>query len=234
MSAIFLVVIFLLVFFIALNAAAGANPASLSKIIRYGGIAVAGIVGLGLVVTGNLGIAMQVFFAVLILNRLVSHFLGGRRGRFASAKSSGQSSDVRTAYFLMHLDHDSGAIEGEVLAGRFAGQSLRDLSANDRHFLREEVAADPDSLRLFDAYLERMHGADGKEEGARTSGAGFAARGPMTRERAYGVLGLRTGSTSGEIKQAHRELMIKLHPDRGGSTQLAAEVNAAKDFLLGS
>ena len=76
----------------------------------------------------------------------------------------------------------------------------------------------------------RTHGL-GSDPGSGRSGA--ARSGPMSREEAYAVLGLRPGASGLDIKEAHRRLMRGAHPDAGGSDWLAARINQARDILLG-
>ena len=54
----------------------------------------------------------------------------------------------------------------------------------------------------------------------------------MSAEEAMEVLGLKPGHTKDDVIQAHRRMMQKVHPDRGGSDYLASQINKAKDTLL--
>jgi curved DNA-binding protein CbpA len=55
----------------------------------------------------------------------------------------------------------------------------------------------------------------------------------MTREEAYRILGLESDADAAEIKAAHHRLMLKFHPDQGGSAWFAARINEARDLLMG-
>ena len=55
----------------------------------------------------------------------------------------------------------------------------------------------------------------------------------MDEHTALDILGLPPGASEAEIKAAHRALMARCHPDHGGSAYLAAQLNLARDYLLG-
>lgn len=156
------------------------------------------------------------------------------RSRTAAAGpgKSGQSSTIRTQYLAMELDHDTGNIDGVVLLGTFKGAQLSELSINDLKSLREECGADADSRQILDAYLDRNHEdwRDGTQ--SRNDSEIAVDEASMTRELALEILGLEGDPSIEDVSKAHRALMQRMHPDRGGSDYLAKKINQAKDFLL--
>ena len=211
-----------------------ADTRALVRAIRYliGGVLV--VVGIGLSFAERLGIGVLLISAglsIVVTGRLGPLDLGGH-GR----RSPGSTSSVRSRFFEMSLDHDSGAMHGKVVAGRLAGKQLDELDDQALLELAGEIGGDQESVALFEAYLDRrMPGWRDHVEGDGAAGAGGAANsGAMTDEEAYQILGLAPGAGDREIRAAHRRLMMRMHPDQGGSTFLAAKINQAKDRLLGN
>lgn len=148
--------------------------------------------------------------------------------------SNSQTSNVSSATIAMQLDHDTGAIEGSVTAGPYAGRRLADLSRSDAEALfRLCLQSDPDGARLLEAYFDRRF--PGWRDAAQANGdrsANSLRTATMSEDEAYEVLGLQKGASTEDISRAHRNLMKKIHPDQGGTTSLAARVNEAKDILI--
>lgn len=208
-----------------------ANPQALARQLRIGA-GVAALAGAGILVFRGL-VGYAVSLATLGSWLIWGH--GGIPGFPGSAqKSAQQTSAVTTEHLEVTLDHDTGDIRGRVLKGFFAGRKLEDLKPVElAHLWQDCRFADPQSAQIIEAYLDRIH-QSWREDMARAEGEHSAGseRG-MTREQALEILGLSSGATDDDIRRAHRELMMKLHPDHGGSTYLAAKINEAKDVLLG-
>jgi len=150
-------------------------------------------------------------------------------GGFSSPGSGGQRTEVRTAFLQAWIDHGTGDVGGTVLSGRFSGRTLDGLSDAELLDLHLDCSGDADSLRILEPYLDRRLGADWRN--ARQPPRG--PRSDMTRVEALAVLGLAEGASEDDIKAAHRRLIQRMHPDVGGSADLAARINRAKDVLLG-
>ena len=134
----------------------------------------------------------------------------------------------------MVLDHDSGSMEGRCLIGRFAGRELSALNESELLQLLDELRADDSQgAVLIEAYLDRRMRRLARSEYSKSPKSEVWYQGAtMTANEAYDVLGLKPGAREEHIRAAHRRLMMKFHPDQGGSTYLAARINEAKEVLL--
>lgn len=210
-----------------------ANPAKLAKGLRAG----AGAAALA-------GAAVLVFRGLssyaLPLAALGSWLLWGQGGGSwtglpgGGQRSQGQTSRITTDHLEMELDHDTGAMSGRVIKGLFAGRRIDTLAPAEMALLWQDCRfSDPKSAQIVEAYLDRTHPTwrEDMERGEKEMSGGPDGR--MGLDEAFEILGLKAGASEEEVRRAHRELMLKLHPDRGGSSYLAAKINEAKEVILG-
>lgn len=208
------------------------NPATLARAIRIAGATLAVGLGVFFAIQGRAAFATAAFFFAFSL--LFGRRFGLPMGSFGSVPSGGQKSQVRSAALEMQLDHDTGDIAGRILVGNFEGQELDDLDESDLQIFATEIVNDEESVALLEAYLDRRfpgwrEDLDG-DDAARQSSP--PQSGTMTDDEAYQILGVAPGASDSDIVAAYRRLMGKVHPDRGGSSFLAAKINEAKDQLL--
>jgi hypothetical protein len=172
-----------------------------------------------------------------VLQRLLRSLgLPGATGAFGGGAAPAGGSSIRTRFLAMRLDHATGAMTGEVLEGPFTGRRLQDLGLDELlRMLELYREADAQSASVLEAYLDRERGADWRGRDPGPAGAGAhpgAAGGPMNEAEALAILGIAPQADADAIRDAHRRLMQRFHPDRGGSDYLAAKINEAKQVLL--
>ncbi|KRB13633.1 molecular chaperone DnaJ [Mesorhizobium sp. Root695] len=205
-----------------------AEPAKLASTMRTLGPALLALVGVAVLVVGREGIGGMILTAAL------AWYGSMRMKRQPTWVAPGKRSTVRTAALEMELDHDTGGLEGLVLAGRHEGKMLGAMGLAELQHLYRELSGDPESRQLLETYLDGRFPVWRKNtETNGGEGLGVApGPGAMTKEEAYKVLGLEAGAAAADVRKAHRRLMQRLHPDIGGTSFLAARINEAKDVLL--
>src|SRR5271165_3811687 len=219
---------FLMLVYLFVNA----DPARLARGLKVTGIVIAVLAVATLAISGRLAALLMPLAMLMPALIRVRSLLDRYR-----PPAGGQTSTVATPFLRMTLDHDTGSMTGTILRGRFNGMRVEELGPADLlALLRECRAEDEEGARLLEAYLDRVH-PDWRDElaGERTGSSGSGARstsGDMTVEEAFAILGLAPGADAEAIKEAHRRLMVKLHPDHGGSDYLATKINRARDVLL--
>ena len=147
---------------------------------------------------------------------------------------AGQSSRLRSATLVVTIEHSNGRMDGEVIAGTFTGRRLSELNPDELATLLETCQQnDVKGARLLMAYLARTRGGQYAGGGSDT-GAGTHPDTRLSAQEAYEILGLEKGVDRQAVIDAHRRLMNRMHPDKGGSNYLASKINAAKKTLLDS
>lgn len=83
-------------------------------------------------------------------------------------------------------------------------------------------------LAAFAPIINHLYLRYASRESADHSPAG----GTLTRAEAAALLGVAEDASEEEIDAAYRKLMAKVHPDAGGTSALAQQLNTARDILL--
>jgi hypothetical protein len=137
-------------------------------------------------------------------------------------------SQFRTKSLLVTVNFSTKQMSGEVLAGEYTGKILSELTTDEMNVLSASLRAnDRESFVLLHAY--RMRNGDSSQESSGEYQPGGYS--DLSTEESYKILGLEVNASKDDVAKAHKRLIQRLHPDRGGSDYLAAKINAAKDKL---
>ena len=173
-------------------------------------------VGAGLAALIPLGKTFLAFgFRALPILRLL--------GRFKTSPSQ-----FKTKSLNVTINFSNSQMDGEVLIGDLAGKKLSELSDEQLESIATELKdIDRESYALLYAYRMRRGNAGQQNE----DGFNAESFNGLSESEAYEVLGLDQTASKEEVIKAHKRLVQRLHPDRGGSDYLAAKINAEKDRL---
>lgn len=228
----------------------GAKGVGWRAALRRAGAAALMAAAVFLAITGRWLVALPIFVFALglagpeagrharwmrpILSRWGGLF-GSLIGGMASVGASGARGGRATSAAIdLDIDHETGRFDGTVKVGPQAGRRLSALTLDELMALWREIGSDLQSRSLLEAHLDRRHPRwrEDAQAGAAAGSGRAAGAGPLTDDEAHEILGLRPGASEAEVREAHRRLMKAVHPDLGGSTFLASQINQAKERLV--
>ncbi|MFT5084758.1 MAG: hypothetical protein ACI9Y1_002814 [Lentisphaeria bacterium] len=133
----------------------------------------------------------------------------------------------KTPYLEVCLNLQQGQLTGTIMHGLHEGRTLQSLNSEEikelQNFYQDK---DKRSFYLMRALQQRASTSFNKDEQP------FSSVGEPSIQEALQILGLQENPDKQDIIKAHRSLIQKLHPDRGGNDYLASRVNVAKKVLL--
>ena len=206
------------------KASASQRNDAIKQVILYG-VAIALLL---LVVTGRIPWLFAIISATIPFWRKL---MAARNMLGLFEKLSGKkftTASFTTDWLALKFDIVSRAIDGEVRQGEFTGQMLSQLTENQIQSLLAACQTDRQSVAAIHAFMRVKNTAWSQESSQQNT----SADNTMSRSQAFEILGLESNASNEEVGKAHKRLMQKLHPDRGGSSYLATQINLAKDTLL--
>lgn len=189
---------------------------------------------LGLAITGRLHWLAAALAAILTMLPRIARFVMGVWPAvlpYFRRYQQNKHSSMRTRFISMQINILNGELQGEVLEGEFKGQQLQTMTLTQlSELLKECQRYDSNSAALLNSYIQRTH--PGWSSASNQSADYSADTSKMSEKQARDILGLSADATKEEVVKAHKRLMQKMHPDRGGSDYLAVQINLAKEVLL--
>ncbi len=203
-----------------------AGNAERNKALKTGLLYFVAIALLLLVISGRIPVLFAAISAAIpFLHRLLAYRgLIGAAGRFAGKRFG--PTKLTTKWLIIEYDMGRRSLDASIILGQFEGQKFSTLSESELNSLLAEVHDDFQSRTAVNAYIMMRSGSASQNTAQENH-----SNGKMSVSQAYEVLGLEANASKDDIKQAHKRLMQKLHPDRGGSSYLATQINQAKDVL---
>ncbi len=238
LGRLILLIAFLIAVSIIIQMVKNTPPKDRKKTYWKIGGAVVAIMLVLLVLTGRVHWIGAIVAAVIpLLQRLwplIIRFLPGLIQHHQQAAANNiqrqfkHADSVQTSLLKMQLNRDNNSLHGEVISGPYAGQALDQMDMQQlQALLKYCYLGDIDSAKLLIAYLQQRFGNTWQ-----TQQQSAADSQDMTEKEALALLGLEPNPSRQEISKAHKRLMQKVHPDRGGNDYLAAKINQAKDLLM--
>ena len=190
---------------------------------------------IGLAVFGRIDVLGAVFASLLLSIKyliafairhfpMIANIYGATNGFGMGKKRS-----LKSHWLEINVDFSNGKISGVVLKGEHANCQLDELQQEQLRSLLEACRDDPKSSYLLQTYMTQRFQ---HQAGNADFGASSPTNASLSEEDALEILGLEGSPSSADIKLAHKRLMQKIHPDRGGNDFLAAMINRARDRLL--
>lgn len=140
-------------------------------------------------------------------------------------QKTGGVANFKTDHLDLQISIRTKTITGKVIKGRLEGQRLEALSAQELSLLADDYQGNDTKSYYFIKMIQKGFSNHHAEPPANTFG-------DPSYDEALKILGLSGHPSREEVIAAHRRIINKVHPDRGGSDFLASRVNQARDVLL--
>jgi len=192
---------------------------------------------IALAVFGRIDMLGAVFASVLlglkyIIAFLIRHFpFIARIYGVTDGFGLGKKRNLKTEWLNIEIDFKTRQVDGEVLKGSYLGTKLKDMNESSLQSLLKECSSDTRSAYFLRMYMQQRFSGEYQSQGNSQSNSVATE---MTREEAMEILGLKGSPTDKDIRDAHKRLIQRLHPDRGGNDFLASMINRARDHLMSS